>query len=297
MENVLVTHGLSKRYRNLQAVKNLGLKVPKGSVYGILGPNGSGKTTTLGMVLGITKPSSGSFEWFEGDTSLPRKQRMGALLETPNFYPYLSARKNLELVATVKELHKPDIEGVLKTVNLHERKNDKFKTYSLGMKQRLAIASALLCDPEFLVLDEPTNGLDPSGIAEVRDIINGIANQGITVLMASHILVEVEKLCTHVAVLRKGELLYDGPVEGLSQHQGLVELNATDTEALETALAAYPHTEKTFREGAFTMLLLKEEVEMDELNRYLCEKGVYLSHLNLRKESLEQKFLNLVNQQ
>lgn len=297
MENVLVTHALSKHYRNIQAVKNLSLKIPKGSVYGILGPNGSGKTTTLGMVLGITKPSSGSFEWFEGEAALPRKQRMGALLETPNFYPYLSAVKNLEIVAAIKELKHPNIDEVLQTVNLFDRKNDKFKTYSLGMKQRLAIASALLCEPDFLVLDEPTNGLDPSGIAEVRAIINNIANRGITVLMASHILVEVEKLCTHVAVLRKGELLYDGPVEGLSQHQGLVELKAANTQALEEALASYPHTEKTFREGALTMLLLKEEIEMDELNRYLAEKGVFVSHLYLRKESLEQQFLNLVNQQ
>ncbi len=247
------------------------------------------------MLLGILNPSGGSFTWFEGETSPPIKQRTGALLETPNFYPYLSARKNLDIVATIKELKKPDYEGVLKTVNLLDRQNDKFKTFSLGMKQRLAIASALLCDPEFLVLDEPTNGLDPEGIAEVRNIILNIANRGITVLMASHILVEVEKLCTHVAVLKKGQLLYEGSPDGLNANQeGMLKLQAANMQSLEKALATYPGKSTLRKEGNYLMLNLNKGVKPEEVNQYLTNQGIYLSHLDLRKTTLEEQFLSLV---
>ena len=295
MKNVLTTKQLSKKYGSFQALQNLSITIPKGSVYGLLGPNGSGKTTTLGMLLGILNPSSGSFTWFEGETNPPLKQRMGALLETPNFYPYLSARKNLEVVATIKELKKPNYDGVLKTVNLFERQHSKFKTFSLGMKQRLAIASALLCEPEFLVLDEPTNGLDPQGIAEVRDIINDIAKRGITVLMASHILVEVEKLCTHVAVLKNGKLLYEGAANGITNKgEGVLQLRADDMQALEEALQKYPAKEKCIREGINLLLDLKAGATPDAVNQYLAEQGIFVSHLRLRKTSLEQEFLSLI---
>lgn len=295
MKNVLTTSQLSKKYGSFLALQNLSITIPKGSVYGLLGPNGSGKTTTLGMLLGILNPTSGSFTWFEGETSPPLKQRTGALLETPNFYPYLSARKNLQIVATVKELKNPDYEGVLKTVNLLQRQHSKFKTFSLGMKQRLAIASALLCQPEFLVLDEPTNGLDPQGIAEVRDIINDIANRGITVLMASHILVEVEKLCTHVAVLKNGKLLYEGPTNGIStQAEGVLQLRAADMAALEKAIQKYPAKEKYRKEGHNLLVTLQAGASAELVNQYLAEQNIYVSHLRLHKSSLEQEFLSLI---
>jgi ABC-2 type transport system ATP-binding protein len=295
LKNVLTTSQLSKKYGSFLALQKLSITIPKGSVYGLLGPNGSGKTTTLGMLLGILNPTSGSFTWFEGETSPPLKQRTGALLETPNFYPYLSARKNLQIVATVKELKNPDYEGVLKTVNLLERQHSKFKTFSLGMKQRLAIASALLCQPEFLVLDEPTNGLDPQGIAEVRDIINDIANRGITVLMASHILVEVEKLCTHVAVLKNGKLLYEGPTNGIStKAEGILQLRANDMTVLEKAIEKYPAKEGYKQEGSNLLVTLQAGTGAAQVNQYLAEQGIFVSHLRLHKTSLEQEFLSLI---
>jgi ABC-2 type transport system ATP-binding protein len=295
LKNVLTTKNLTKRYGAFTALHNLSIKVPKGSIYGLLGPNGSGKTTTLGMVLGILNPTSGTYTWFEGETRPPLKQRMGALLETPNFYPYLSAKKNLEIVATIKELKNPDYEGVLKTVNLAHRQNDKFRTYSLGMKQRLAIASALLCQPEFLVLDEPTNGLDPQGIAEVREIITEIAKRGITVLMASHILVEVEKLCTHVAVLKEGHLLYEGLTDGIgAEKKGVLKLQARNMEALEKALQTYPQLKKISLENGFLLATLPKNVSAEAVNEYLAQKNIFVQHLSLQKSSLEQQFLSLI---
>lgn len=295
MNKVLETNNLSKRYGRIQAVKNLNLAIPKGVIYGILGPNGSGKTTTLGMVLGVTKPGQGSFTWFEGSKHPPLKKRIGALLETPNFYPYLSARKNLELVATIKGLEQPQIEGALRSVHLAERADTAFKTFSLGMKQRLAIASTLLGNPECLILDEPTNGLDPQGIAEVRDIILRIAERGITVILASHILVEVEKLCNHVAVLNQGELLYNGPVEGMTAQKGLLELSAMDTKALKNVLTEHPEVEQVRQEGAILLASLKGEANAQTMNRYLSEQGIFVNHLVERKHSLEENFLELID--
>lgn len=209
---ILDIHTLSKRYGSIQAVDKLSLQVEKGSIYGLLGPNGSGKTTTLGMVLDVIRPTSGSFSWFGQPASPATKKRVGALLETPNFYPYLTARRNLEIVAEIKGASHSRIAEVLHLVGLSQRMHTTFKGFSLGMKQRLALASSLLNDPEVLVLDEPTNGLDPEGIAEVRELILKIAAEGKTVILASHLLDEVEKVCTHVAVLQKGVLRAQGPV-------------------------------------------------------------------------------------
>ncbi|HAD96261.1 MAG TPA: ABC transporter ATP-binding protein [Cryomorphaceae bacterium] len=294
MEKVLKTQALTKRYGSLTAVNELELEVPKGSVFGILGPNGSGKTTTLGMVLGVTRPTSGNFEWFGGKPSFEVKQKVGALLETPNFYPYLSAIDNLKIIATIKEVKDPDIEGVLQTVNLAQRASSKFKTYSLGMKQRLAIAAALLSHPEVLVLDEPTNGLDPEGIAEIRSMILDIAKRGITVILASHLLYEIEKVCTHVVVLRKGHLIFQGKVDELTGHDGFIEIKAADMNKLETVLQSMAGIENIRKKDGLLVLALQQQISPEEINRSLAEKGIYVSHLHFRKNSLEKQFLNLI---
>ncbi len=295
MEKILEINGLTKSYGRIQAVQNLKLEIPKGSVFGILGPNGSGKTTTLGMVLGVIKPDSGNFKWFGEGLNFNTKKRVGAILETPNFYPYMSGVKNLEIVATIKEIKNPKIGEILNTVGLGERGHSKFKSYSLGMKQRLAIASALLSEPEILVLDEPTNGLDPQGIAQIRELILEIASRGITIIIASHILVEIEKVCTHAAVLQKGVLLFSGRVEELTGLEGLVEISAMDNVALMQALQTFDSVESVTEEGALLLAKLKTEMGAEEINRQLAAKGIYVNHLVFRKASLETQFLNLID--
>ncbi len=273
----------------------LSFEVEKGTVFGILGPNGSGKTTTLGMLLGVTRPVSGSFKWFNNHKLEDAKKRIGCLLETPNFYPYMTARQNLKLAAKIKECRNPNIDEVLEQVNLHERADDKFKTYSLGMKQRLAIASALLGKPDVLLLDEPTNGLDPKGIAEVRELILEIANSGITVIMASHILAEVEKVCSHVAVLKKGQLKYSGLASDLSGHSGKLVLSAENLESLEKELQEHPSVKKMEQDGAFLIVLLRDEESPAAINQWLAQRNIHLNHLELRQSSLEEGFLKLID--
>lgn len=295
MEKVLELQSLSKNYGRIKAVNQLSFEVDKGSVFGILGPNGSGKTTTLGMLLGVTKSNSGQFSWFGGVSQQASKRRIGSLLETPNFYPYMTARQNLKLVAKIKQCANPNIDEVLEQVKLLERGDDKFKTYSLGMKQRLAIASALLGEPEVLLLDEPTNGLDPKGIAEVRELILDIANRGITVIMASHILAEVEKVCTHVAVLQKGQLKFSGLAGDLSGHQGKLMVAADNMDALKAALSDHPAVSQVQHHGGFLAVMLKEEIKPSALNHWLFERNIHLNHLEQQQTSLEEGFLKLID--
>lgn len=296
MESVLTINQLRKRFGPIEAVKELSIQIPRGSVYGILGPNGSGKTTTLGMILGVVRPTSGEFAWFDGQPNKTSKRRTGALLETPNFYPYLSGKRNLELVAKLKEAENADLDAILESVHLHKRAHSDFSSYSLGMKQRLAIASALVGDPEVLILDEPTNGLDPKGIAEVRQLILDIAARGITVLLASHMLDEIEKVCTHVAILKSGNLIYEGDVETLMGTEGFVELNSDDQQLLLTYLQKHPAAKSVEIENGLVRMILKHELNTSELNKELQAQGIYLSHLNFRKHSLETQFLNLIDQ-
>ncbi len=295
MEKVLELQSLSKNYGRIQAVNQLSFTVEKGAVFGILGPNGSGKTTTLGMLLGVTQEASGSFKWFEGLKLQDAKKRIGSLLETPNFYPYMSARENLRLAAKIKQCVNPNIDEVLEQVKLLDRASDKFKTYSLGMKQRLAIASALLGNPDVLLLDEPTNGLDPKGIAEVRELIQEIAEKGTTVIMASHILAEVEKVCTHVAVMQKGNLKYSGLAKDLSGHQGKLLVGSSDINKLENALREHPAIKQMDRENGLLALLLNEEHDAAAINQWLFEKDIYLNHLEQKHSSLEEEFLKLID--
>ena len=294
METILSIKNLNKRYGYLQAVKNVSLEIQKGNVYGILGPNGSGKSTTLGIVLNVVNKTSGEYSWFGGTMKTHEAlKKVGAIIERPNFYPYMTARENLELVCKIKGINYSKVAEKLELVGLVERENSKFSTFSLGMKQRLAIASALLNDPEILILDEPTNGLDPQGIHQIRDIIRLIASQGTTILLASHLLDEVEKVCSHVLVLRKGEILYSGLVHGMNNSHAFFELKSDDNQKLLEVLKLHPEIEKTSIEEDKVFFYLKNDIEAADLNRFLFEKNIVLNHLVKRKHSLEEQFLSL----
>lgn len=298
METILTVQNLNKRYGRIQALKNVSFEIKKGHVYGILGPNGSGKSTTLGIVLNVVNKTSGGYSWFKGSMQTHEAlKKVGAIIERPNFYPYMTAEQNLKLVCKIKGIPYTKINEKLELVGLNDRKNSKFSTFSLGMKQRLAIASALLNDPEILILDEPTNGLDPQGIHQIRDIIKQIAAKGTTILLASHLLDEVEKVCSYVLVLRKGEILYSGSVDGMSANEGFLELQADDTENLILALKTHPAIEKIKQEEEKVLVFLKSHLEAKDLNQFLFEKNIILSHLVKRKNSLEEQFLELTKNQ
>nr|WP_315252861.1 ABC transporter ATP-binding protein [uncultured Flavobacterium sp.] len=297
METILSIQNLNKRYGSLQALKNVSLEITKGNVYGLLGPNGSGKSTTLGIILNVVNKTSGEYSWFGGNLQTHEAlKKVGAIIERPNFYPYMTAEQNLKLVCKIKNIDYSKVDEKLELVGLTERKNSKFSTFSLGMKQRLAIASALLNDPEILILDEPTNGLDPQGIHQIRDIIKQIASKGTTILLASHLLDEVEKVCSHVLVLRKGQVLYSGPVDGVSANEGFFELQADDTENLILVLQSHPSVDKITTADGKVLVYLKTNLESKDLNQYLFSNNISLSHLVKRKNSLEEQFLELTKQ-
>ena len=294
METILTINMLNKRYGRIHAVKDVSLEIKKGNVYGILGPNGSGKSTTLGIVLNVVNKTSGDYSWFGGTIQThDALKKVGAIIERPNFYPYMTAQENLELVCKIKGINYSKVQEKLDIVGLTERKDSKFKTFSLGMKQRLAIASALLNDPEILILDEPTNGLDPQGIHQIRDIIRLIASQGTTILLASHLLDEVEKVCSHVLVLRKGEILYSGTVTGMSSSNGVIEMQSNDNEKLMNALKKYPNLESIKEEDGKIIVHSNSDIAPNELNKFLMENNIYLTHLVKRNHSLEEQFLEL----
>lgn len=298
METILTIQNLDKVYANkVHAVKNVSFEIKKGNVYGILGPNGSGKSTTLGIVLNVVNKTSGDYQWFDGKMQThDALKKVGAIIERPNFYPYMSAEENLALVCKIKDVPKAKITEKLELVGLLERKDSKFKTFSLGMKQRLAIASALLNDPEILILDEPTNGLDPQGIRQIRDLIKIIAAQGTTILLASHLLDEVEKVCSHVVVLRKGEMLYQGTVNEMVSSEGFFELQCKNMERLHETLILHEAVESAKMDHDKLLVYLKSELSADDLNSFLFSKGITLTHLVKRKNSLEEQFLQLTNQ-
>jgi len=293
VETVLSITNLTKKFRRLTAVNNLNLEVKRGQVFGMLGPNGSGKTTTLGMLMSVINPTSGSYSWFgEAPTHHVRK-KIGAVLEHPIFYPYLSGQKNLELNAMIKQCGSENIANVLSLVELADRKDDKYKTYSLGMKQRLAIASALLNDPTVLILDEPTNGLDPMGIAEIRELIKKIAANGKTIILASHLLDEVQKVCSHFAILRKGNLIHSGPVEEVSKGSETIEVRA-DVERLNELLMKFGGTSTVARDNGYYQVTLRDNFQSKDLNQFLFENGVVVDHLVTKKKSLEKMFLEIL---
>ena len=297
METILSIKNLDKKFSRVHAVNNLSFDIQKGNVYGILGPNGSGKSTTLGIILNVVNKTSGEFSWFDGNLSTHEAlKKVGAIIERPNFYPYMTAIQNLSLICKIKDIATENIEEKLKIVNLFERRNSKFRTYSLGMKQRLAIASALLNNPEILILDEPTNGLDPQGIHEIREIIQKIAKNGTTILLASHLLDEVEKVCSHVVIIREGVKLYSGRVNEMSISYGLFELNTKEPKnKLISTLNKNSNIGSIKEEGDLIIAHLTKEMEASEINTYLFDNGITVSHLVKRKPSLEQQFLDLTS--
>lgn len=296
MEKILSVKNLTKKFKRT-VVNNISFDVERGNVYGLLGPNGSGKSTTFGMLLSTINPTSGEWYWFgKKGTDPDTLKKIGAIIEQPNFYPYLSAETNLKIVAEIKETPQQRIDEVLQTVGLLERKKDTFKTFSLGMKQRLAIASAMLNNPEVMILDEPTNGLDPEGIIQIREIISNIAKQGITIIIASHLLDEIEKICSHVIVLKEGNSLYCGRVDEMTANNGFFELRADNNTLLMSALEELHWFTAVKQEGDLLKAQIRDDasISASNLNQKLAEKGIFLSHLTKKKMSLESQFLELV---
>ncbi|MGX5820830.1 ABC transporter ATP-binding protein [Chitinophaga lutea] len=292
---ILSLDQISKRYGMVQALKSVSFSVPAQSVFGILGPNGSGKTTLLGIVMDVLKADDGRYSWFGQAPHEDLRKRIGTLLETPNFYHYYSAVRNLEIAAAIKGRGADDIERVLKLTELWERRDSKFSTFSLGMKQRLAIAGALLGNPEVLLLDEPTNGLDPAGIAEIRELIRSLGKSGTTVIMASHLLDEVEKVCDHVAILKKGNLLTHGHVDQVLANEDMIEIGAGDLGALESVLQSLPGLKSLRRHNGCLQVTFSESHSAEQLNRYCFEKGVTVNYLAAKRKSLEARFMELTN--
>lgn len=298
MNTVLTVKNLIKYYGAVKALNDVSFDVPQGSVFGILGPNGSGKTTLLGIVMDVLRANRGEFYWFGQPGASPaQRKKIGSLLETPNFYSYLSATDNLKITQAISGRGtKRDIDEVLKKVNLFERRSSAFKSFSLGMKQRLAIGAALLGNPKVLVLDEPTNGLDPVGIAEIRNLIVELKEKGHTIIMASHLLDEVEKVCTHAAILKSGELITTGNVEDIMMDDDVVELSAADIQAL--AVVARQLSNKVLvdeKTNSIQIVLPKGTAKPDEINRLCFDKGIVLSQLVMRKKKLEARFFELTN--
>jgi ABC-2 type transport system ATP-binding protein len=294
LEKILSIHGISKKYGRIQAVNNLFIDICKGQVYGLLGPNGSGKTTTLSILLDLVRNDTGTFEWFGQPPCKQSRKRIGSVIENPNFFPYLSALKNLRIVADIKDKNYDDIDEVLQLTGLYDRRNDRFRTYSFGMKQRLAVASALLGSPDVLILDEPTNGLDPQGIAKMRELIKMVADKGITIILASHLLDEVQKICSHVAVLSKGKKLFDGEVSKVLAVSELLELASTDMLQLEKAISQHPEFNSIVRSDDRWLVYFKGKIIPAEVNEFLSKQGIVLTHLSERKRTLEQHFLELL---
>lgn len=293
--NILHVHNLRKRFGSQVALDGVDLIVEAGQVFGLLGPNGSGKTTMLGVLLDVVRPDDGGFTWFGGAPPRNPRSRIGALLESPNFYPYLNADQNLRLVAAIKRVRKPDIDRLLEAVQLKDRRRSPFQTYSLGMKQRLALAACMIGDPDVLILDEPTNGLDPVGMIEVRGIIQSIAAQGKTILLASHMLDEVEKICSHVGILKSGRLLASGPVGAILSDERIVEVAAAsvDMEALGQLLISHAGVMRATRAGDRWILEVDKVLDPAVLNRAAFSQGIVLTHLTLKSRSLEREFLEI----
>lgn len=301
MSVVLSINNLAKSYGPVRALNGVSFDVPKGSVFGILGPNGSGKTTLLGIVMDILNATGGSYSWLGQPGSDEQRKQIGTLLETPNFYHYLSGEKNLTISAAIKQRSADDIPRVLQTVNLHQRKDSKFSSYSLGMKQRLAIGSALIGNPDILVFDEPTNGLDPAGIAEIRELIKELNQQGKTIIMASHILDEVEKVCTHVAIIQKGNLKTAGTVTNVLSNAAdsstTIEVASDDINTLETVMRRMPGINSAVSKDGLLILNCAESITPATINKYCFENGILLNQLVMKRKTLETRFLEITGNQ
>jgi ABC-2 type transport system ATP-binding protein len=296
---ILRAEDLYKRYGHVTAVSGISLGLLSGEVFSFLGPNGSGKSTTVGMMLGLVRPTAGRVLAFGSDIQThpwPVLKRIGAVIETPAFYPYLSGRDNLKALAIMLEdIPEPRIDEMLELVGLRDRARDPYKTYSLGMKQRLGIASTLLRDPDLIILDEPTNGLDPAGTREVRELIPSLAREGRCVFLCSHLLHEVQAVSDRVAIVRKGKIVAQGTVHDLLGRGSFLRLRAPDNDALLAALAAVPWVERAERRDGFVRAAVPPE-QAGELNRLLADKGLYLSELTPWETDLESVFLELTGE-
>lgn len=296
MNEILSIQGLSKSYNHVRAIHNLNLEITAGQACGILGPNGSGKTTTLSIITGIIRQDNGSFRWFSEDPDPHHRKLIGSLIESPHFYPYLNLEHNLRIICDIKGIPYTDIPRVLKLSRLEERRRSRFSTLSLGMKQRLGIAAALLGDPLVLVLDEPTNGLDPEGIAEVREMVNDQVQKGKTLILASHILHEVEKICSHVAILKKGDLLASGLVRELLAEDEIIEVSCGDNRQLKEKLEASDLVKDIEEEDGMLVLTLSDRTSPSDINAFAFSSDLVLHHMLSRKRSLESQFLELVKE-
>ena len=293
MPEILEIKNLTKKYGSFTAVDGLNLKINSGEVFGILGPNGSGKTTTLGMLLGVINETFGSYFWFGKSNFENCRKQIGSILEHPIFYPELTAYRNLEIAAMIKGCDKNRIDVVLDRVGLLDRKMSNFNTYSLGMKQRLALASALLSNPDVLVLDEPTNGLDPEGINYMRELILSIAAEGKTIIISSHLLDEIQKMCSHVAILKNGKLIKTGSIASILSNKKHFEINSKQA-GFEDQLSSLPFIKSYTKESSHYLITCDEDLDSEVINNKFFEAGIVLNHLIIHKESLEEEFLNLV---
>lgn len=291
---IVSVNSLSKNFGSIKAVNNVSFTVNKGEVVGILGPNGSGKTTTLAIILGVKHATTGTYSWFGEKGTAETNKRIGAMLEVPHFYPYLSLERNLKTTALARGTGLSDINRVLQRVGLYERRKTSFQTLSLGMKQRLAIAATMLGDPEVLVLDEPANGLDPEGIAEIRELILDEAKRGKTIIMASHILDEVEKICSHVVILKNGKCLASGSVSALLTETPQVLVEANEIENLISFFESNEGYAISERNGNHLLVGIKDGSNTTALNRRLFEAGIILSRLEPKRKTLEEQFLELI---
>ncbi len=294
--SILTVTNLIKNYGSVHALKGVSFSVPAGSTFGILGPNGSGKTTLLATVIDIIRPTSGSYMLFGEQPTGTARRKIGTLLETPNFYHYLNAVENLKIVAAIKRKGEENIDSVLKLVNLYPRRFYKFSTYSLGMKQRLAIASCLLGDPEVLIFDEPTNGLDPSGIAEIRQLMRDLHNSGKTIIMASHLLDEVEKVCTHVAILKNGNLISTGEVANILSNEEIIEVSSDNVVLLSNILNNFDGVSRIEKTDKSLLVFFPSGAsDAGKLNAFCFQNGIILTHLSSKRKSLESRFFELTN--
>ena len=299
---VIQTEELTKRYGRVLAVDGLSLSVPRGRIFGLLGPNGSGKTTLMSMLLGLVRPTAGDFTLFgqpPENGGLDRQlHRIGALIETPTFYPYLSGRNNLAYFQGISGRgDRHELDSLLDQVGLGGRGGDKFQTYSLGMKQRLGLAYTLLGDPELLVLDEPTNGMDPAGMAEVRELIRGLAGENRTVILSSHLLNEVEQVCDSVAILSHGRLIAQGDVSELLQERGqpLVRLRTTDDRKASEILNALAWVDSVSADNGYLVAGVPPDRSW-EITAALSRNEVYVAEMTSTQMSLEQYFLDVTDE-
>lgn len=300
MQPVLLTDNLTKRYGNNTAVDRIRLRIEEGEVYGFLGPNGAGKTTTLKMLVGLIQPTEGTFTVF-GRTFAQHRcwilSQTGALIESPSYYGHLTGRENLRIIQRLRGLPEGNVSEVLRVVRLEKHQHKRVDQYSLGMKQRLGLAMALISFPKLLILDEPTNGLDPAGIEEIRELIRSLPRQyGMTVLVSSHLLSEVEQIATSVGIIRDGRLVFQGSLDSLkAKSDPAIAVKTTDNLAAERVLAGQGLKPK--ERGGYLTLPDMEDRQVAEVNRTLVRAGIGVIRIEERKKSLERIFLELTGKE